>query len=102
MCLLFVCFLRLPEDQRESFTLLFQLEILKCFSGLSVADGSAHQRFLESQPIKNDILHRLFETGVCCSRASSSSLAPQWTQVASNFERFLYYSVHGDKNSPLD
>lgn len=47
---------------------------------------------------RNDILHRLFSTGVYEEQPSvSPSFAPSMDiQVASNFERFLYYSVGGD------
>ena len=46
---------------------------------------------------QNDILHRLFTTGEYRTGAVHASLAPSMDiQVASNFERFLYYSVHGD------
>ncbi|MEQ1841970.1 MAG: threonine synthase [Verrucomicrobiales bacterium] len=47
---------------------------------------------------RNDILHRLFSTGVYEEHHTvSPSFAPSMDiQVASNFERFLYYSVGGD------
>ncbi len=46
---------------------------------------------------KNDILHRLFSTGEYRVGAVSPSLAPSMDiQVASNFERFLYYSLGRD------
>jgi threonine synthase len=42
---------------------------------------------------QNDILHRLFSTGVYSVGEVRPSLAPSMDiQVASNFERFLYYS----------
>jgi threonine synthase len=42
---------------------------------------------------QNDILHRLFTTGVYIAGELRPSLAPSMDiQVASNFERFLYYS----------
>jgi threonine synthase len=42
---------------------------------------------------QNDILHRLFTTGVYAVGEVRPSLAPSMDiQVASNFERFLYYS----------
>jgi threonine synthase len=42
---------------------------------------------------QNDILHRLFTTGVYSTGELRPSLAPSMDiQVASNFERFLYYS----------
>jgi len=42
---------------------------------------------------QNDILHRLFETGTYKLDAVAPSLAPSMDiQVASNFERFIYYA----------
>ncbi len=46
---------------------------------------------------QNDILHRLFTTGVYRVGEVRPSLAPSMDiQVASNFERFLYYSLGCD------
>ena len=46
---------------------------------------------------QNDILYRLFTSGVYQVDAVAPSLAPSMDiQVASNFERFLYYSVGRD------
>jgi threonine synthase len=46
---------------------------------------------------QNDLLHRLFTTGEYRVGAVRPSLAPSMDiQVASNFERFLYYSVGRD------
>jgi len=46
---------------------------------------------------QNDILHRLFTTGAYEVGELRPSLAPAMDiQVASNFERFLYYSSGGD------
>jgi len=46
---------------------------------------------------RNDILHRLFQTGIYQLEEVAPSLAPSMDiQVASNFERFLYYAVDGD------
>ncbi len=46
---------------------------------------------------QNDILHRLFSTGVYEVNAVDPSLAPSMDiQVASNFERYLYFSLNGD------
>jgi threonine synthase len=46
---------------------------------------------------QNDILHRLFTTGDYRTSAVAPSLAPSMDiQVASNFERFLYYNVGRD------
>jgi len=46
---------------------------------------------------QNDILHRFFQTGEYRSGTVQPSLAPSMDiQVASNFERFLYYSLDED------
>ncbi|MGA7725523.1 MAG: threonine synthase [Opitutaceae bacterium] len=46
---------------------------------------------------RNDILHRLFTTGEYRVAGVSASLAPSMDiQVASNFERFLYYGLGRD------
>ena len=46
---------------------------------------------------RNDILYRLFKTGVYEVSAVNASLAPSMDiQVASNFERFLYYLTGED------
>ncbi|MFO1447733.1 MAG: threonine synthase [Opitutaceae bacterium] len=46
---------------------------------------------------QNDILYRLFTTGEYRVGAVAPSLAPSMDiQIASNFERFLYYSVRQD------
>lgn len=46
---------------------------------------------------RNDILHRLFATGVYAAGAVHASHAPSMDiQVASNFERFLYYATGRD------
>jgi threonine synthase len=46
---------------------------------------------------QNDILHRFFTTGEYRVGAVSPSLAPSMDiQMASNFERFLYFSLDGD------
>ena len=46
---------------------------------------------------QNDILNRFFNTGEYSVGAAAQSLAPSMDiQVASNFERFLYYALGGD------
>ncbi len=46
---------------------------------------------------QNDILNRFFNTGEYSVGAATQSLAPSMDiQVASNFERFLYYALGGD------
>lgn len=46
---------------------------------------------------ENDILSRFFNTGVYARGDVYKSISPSMDiQVASNFERYLYYKVHGD------
>lgn len=58
--------------------------------------GLPCQRFVVATN-QNDILYRLFQTGVYEQGPVKASYAPSMDiQVASNFERFLYYNVDGD------
>jgi threonine synthase len=90
--------LRLPEDQRATA----EFSVPTGNFG-NVLAGWMLQRM--GVPIggfriatnRNDILHRLFTTGVYQVGAVTPSLAPSMDiQVASNFERFLYYSSGGN------
>ncbi len=46
---------------------------------------------------ENDILHRFFQTGAYTSADVKKTLSPSMDiQVASNFERYLYYHLGGD------
>lgn len=87
-------FFRLPEAVREQTTF-----VVPTGNFGNVLAGWLIQRM--GVPIKgfrvatnqNDILHRLFESGRYELGAVSPSLAPSMDiQVASNFERFLYYA----------
>lgn len=87
-------FFRLPVDQREQVTF-----VVPTGNFGNVLAGWLVQRM--GVPIKgfrvatnqNDILHRLFQTGKYTLDAVAPSLAPSMDiQVASNFERFLYYA----------
>lgn len=87
-------FFRLPEDKREAVTF-----VVPTGNFGNVLAGWLVQRM--GVPIKgfrvatnqNDILHRLFQTGEYKLDDVSPSLAPSMDiQVASNFERFLYYA----------
>jgi len=91
-------FFSLPETVRENTTF-----VVPTGNFGNVLAGWLVQRM--GVPIKgfrvatnqNDILHRLFESGVYQLDAVAPSLAPSMDiQVASNFERFLYYSVGRD------
>jgi threonine synthase len=91
-------FFRLPEAVREKTTF-----VVPTGNFGNVLAGWLVQRM--GVPIKgfrvatnqNDILHRLFQTGTYQLEAVAPSLAPSMDiQVASNFERFLYYSEDCD------
>jgi threonine synthase len=87
-------YFRLPEAVREETTF-----VVPTGNFGNVLAGWLVQRM--GVPIKgfrvatnqNDILHRLFQTGTYQLDDVAPSLAPSMDiQVASNFERFLYYS----------
>ena len=87
-------FFRLPADKREQVTF-----VVPTGNFGNVLAGWLVQRM--GVPIKgfrvatnqNDILHRLFQSGTYKLDAVAPSLAPSMDiQVASNFERFLYYA----------
>lgn len=91
-------FFRLPADIREDVTF-----VVPTGNFGNVLAGWLVQRM--GVPIKgfrvatnqNDILHRLFQTGTYELDAVAPSLAPSMDiQVASNFERFLYYAEGQD------
>jgi len=91
-------FFRLPEATREQTVF-----VVPTGNFGNVLAGWLVQRM--GVPIKgfrvatnqNDILHRLFESGVYAQERVAPSFAPSMDiQVASNFERFLFYSVGSD------
>ena len=91
-------FFRLPADIRQDVTF-----VVPTGNFGNVLAGWLVQRM--GVPIKgfrvatnqNDILHRLFQTGTYELDAVAPSLAPSMDiQVASNFERFLYYAEGRD------
>jgi threonine synthase len=91
-------FFRLPADIRQDVTF-----VVPTGNFGNVLAGWLVQRM--GVPIKgfrvatnqNEILHRLFQTGTYELDAVAPSLAPSMDiQVASNFERFLYYAEGRD------
>ena len=91
-------FFRLPENEREDITF-----VVPTGNFGNVLAGWLVQRM--GVPIKgfrvatnqNDILHRLFETGIYELEEVAPSVAPSMDiQVASNFERFIYYAEDSD------
>ena len=100
-CVYYVsAFFRLPADIREDVTF-----VVPTGNFGNVLAGWLVQRM--GVPIKgfrvatnqNDILHRLFQTGIYQLDDVAPSLAPSMDiQVASNFERFLYYAEGCDSD----
>ncbi len=67
------------------------------FAGWLLAEMGVPIRGFKVATNQNDILHRLFTTGEYRTGEVHASLAPSMDiQVASNFERFLYYELGGD------
>ena len=91
-------FFRLPSGHQESFTFVVPTgNFGNVLAGWLVQQMGVPIRGFKVATNQNDILHRLFETGVYFQEKVSPSVAPSMDiQVASNFERFLYYSVGGD------
>lgn len=91
-------YFRLPEDVRNEITF-----VVPTGNFGNVLAGWLVQRM--GVPIKgfrvatnqNDILHRLFQTGIYELDTVAPSVAPSMDiQVASNFERFIYYAEGRD------
>ena len=93
-------FFRLPKDTREDFTFVVPTgNFGNVLAGWMVQQMGVPIKGFQVATNQNDILHRLFETGVYAQEAVAPSLAPSMDiQVASNFERFLYYAVNGDSD----
>jgi threonine synthase len=94
-------FFRLPKETREDFTFVVPTgNFGNVLAGWMVQQMGAPIKGFQVATNQNDILHRLFETGVYAQEAVAPSLAPSMDiQVASNFERFLYYAVNGDSDT---
>jgi threonine synthase len=97
-------YFRLPEDVRGDITF-----VVPTGNFGNVLAGWLVQRM--GLPIKgfrvatnqNDILHRLFQTGTYQLDDVAASVAPSMDiQVASNFERFLYYAEGRDSTKVSD
>ena len=93
-------FYRLPKETREDFTFVVPTgNFGNVLAGWMVQQMGVPIKGFQVATNQNDILHRLFETGVYAQEAVAPSLAPSMDiQVASNFERFLYYAVNGDSD----
>lgn len=89
---------RIPEAQRSQLEVVVPTgnfgNVLAGWMLTRMGVDIPHFRIATNQ---NDILFRLFESGVYQVDSVQASLAPSMDiQVASNFERFLYYLVEGD------
>ena len=96
-------FFKLPENRREEFTFIVPTgNFGNVLAGWLVQKMGVPIRSFTVATNQNDILHRLFQTGIYSQDKVLPSLAPSMDiQVASNFERFLYYSL-GEKGNLVD
>ncbi|MCB1233835.1 MAG: threonine synthase [Verrucomicrobiae bacterium] len=91
-------FMQLPPDQRAGVNFVVPTgNFGNVFAGwLAYRMGLPVERFVVATN-QNDLLYRLFETGVYEPGEVSPSFAPSMDiQMASNFERFLYYHCGED------
>lgn len=89
---------RIPETKRSKLEVVVPTgnfgNVLAGWMLTRMGIDIPHFRIATNQ---NDILYRLFESGVYAVDSVQPSLAPSMDiQVASNFERFLHYLVDGD------
>jgi threonine synthase len=94
--------LRLPEPARDQVEFVVPTgNFGNVFAGWLLERMGVPVRGFKVATNRNDILHRLFTTGEYRVGAVHPSLAPSMDiQVASNFERFLYYTV-GEKTAKV-
>lgn len=91
-------FFRLPANLREHTTFVVPTgNFGNVLAGWLVQRMGVPIKGFQVATNQNDILHRLFKTGIYQLDAVAPSLAPSMDiQVASNFERFLYYAEQCD------
>ncbi len=87
--------LRLPEAERELVEFVVPTgNFGNVFAGWLLQQMGVPVRGFKVATNRNDILHRLFTTAEYRTGEVHASLAPSMDiQVASNFERFLYYAL---------
>lgn len=87
-------YFRLPEDVRGDITFVVPTgNFGNVLAGWLVQRMGLPLKGFRVATNQNDILHRLFQTGTYELEAVAPSVAPSMDiQVASNFERFLYYA----------
>jgi len=90
--------LRLPEGERANVEFVVPTgNFGNVLAGWLLQQMGVPIRSFKVATNQNDILYRLFATGEYRVDAVQPSLAPSMDiQVASNFERFLYYSIGRD------
>jgi threonine synthase len=90
--------LRLPEAERDNVEFVVPTgNFGNVLAGWLLQQMGVPIRGFKVATNQNDILHRLFTTGEYRVGDVQPSLAPSMDiQVASNFERFLYYNVGRD------
>ena len=90
--------LRLPKESREDTVFVVPTgNFGNVFAGWLLSRMGVPISEFRVATNRNDVLHRLFQTGEYVLGPVSPSFAPSMDiQVASNFERFLYYLVEGD------
>ncbi|HZZ20809.1 MAG TPA: threonine synthase [Opitutaceae bacterium] len=90
--------LRLPEDQQSKAEFVVPTgNFGNVLAGWMLKQMGVPIHGFRVATNQNDILHRFFTTGEYRVGEVHPSLAPSMDiQVASNFERFIYYSLGGD------
>jgi threonine synthase len=91
-------YFRLPADVRDDITFVVPTgNFGNVLAGWLVQRMGVPLKGFRVATNQNDILHRLFQTGTYELEAVAPSVAPSMDiQVASNFERFLYYAEGRD------
>jgi len=91
-------FFRLPENEREKTTFVVPTgNFGNVLAGWLVQQMGVPIKGFRVATNQNDILHRLFQSGTYALGAVAPSVAPSMDiQVASNFERFIYYAEGRD------
>ena len=92
-------FFRLPEEVREKATFVVPTgNFGNVLAGWLVQRMGVPIKGFQVATNQNDILHRLFESGTYELENVAPSVAPSMDiQVASNFERFIYYAEGRDQ-----
>jgi len=89
---------RIPAHQRENLEVIVPTgNFGNILAGWMLSKMGVTIPFFKIATNQNDILCRLFNTGTYEVESVNPSLAPSMDiQVASNFERFIFYLVNGD------